>query len=82
LSPAADFPGYDLSVGKLVSGLGIATLQKRSQWYSLSQELAFALHQAGENPDAWQLSESRCYRVGGRTILGRHAVLTVITNVP
>jgi hypothetical protein len=55
-------------------------LKRQSHWYSLSQELAFGLVQSAENPARWQLSETRCYRLAGYTVLRRQSVLRNITD--
>ena len=82
LPPVTDMPGYDLSVGKVATGRGIATLQKRSHWCSLGREHAYALLQSEANQQVWQLSESRWYTVMDHTVWRGSSVLTIITNLP
>jgi hypothetical protein len=80
--PVPEFPGFNLSEGRLGSGLGIALLQKRSHWYRVSQELAFGLIQYSEDPSVWRLSVSRSYRIAGHSIFSRRTVLTTVTKAP
>ncbi len=82
LSPPADMPGYELSVGNLASGQAVAMLQKRNDWYGFHQERNYALVQSEATQAVWRLSQSRRLRVLDHTLWRRTYALTTITNAP
>jgi hypothetical protein len=79
--PLGEFPGFDLSVGRQVSGHGIAMLQRHSHWYGFSRDVAFSLIQSPHNATQWQLAESRAYSIAGLKLTSRRLVLTTITDL-